>query len=215
MAWLVADFREHGFDVKHLARTIMNSAVYQRSSAPVAGNEQDEKFLSHYRVKRLPAEVLLDAISRVSGVADAFDGYPTGWRALQLPDSEAASGFLEAFGRPARESTCSCERSDEPALAQALHLANGGTLNEKLRDDQGAVARLAASDEAFGPIVDQLFRTALGRPPTPEENVRIVPVLEASVAGLEKPEERAAARRQAIEDLYWATLAGPEFLFNH
>jgi hypothetical protein len=215
MAWLVADFREHGFDVKHLARTIMNSAVYQRSSVPVAGNEQDEKFLSHYRVKRLPAEVLLDAISRVSGVADAFDGYPTGWRALQLPDSEAASGFLEAFGRPARESTCSCERSDEPALAQALHLANGGTLNEKLRKDQGAVARLAASGEAFGPIVEQLFRTALGRPPTSEESGRIVPVLEASVAGLEQPEERVAARRQAIEDLYWATLAGPEFLFNH
>lgn len=215
MDWLVADLREHRFDLKHLMRLILNSAAYQRSSEPIAGNEQDGKFLSHYQVKRLPAEVLLDAIASVTGVPDQFSGYPTGWRAMQLPDSEAASGFLDAFGRPARESTCSCERSDEPSLAQALHLANGETLNEKLRKDDGQVARLAASEEGLDQVLDRLFRSALSRPPKAEERARIVPVLQQSIEAAKTPEERVMARRQAIEDLYWATLTSPEFLFSH
>ena len=101
--WLVADFIAHRYDVKHLIRTIMNSAVYARSSVPVPGNESDAKFLSHYRVKRLPAEVLLDAISRVTEVPTPFAGYPAGWRSLQLPDSQVASTFLDSFGRPAAD----------------------------------------------------------------------------------------------------------------
>ena len=123
------------FDVKHLIRTIMTSAAYARSSLPVPGNESDTKFLSHYRVKRLPAEVLLDAIARVTEVPTPFAGYPAGWRSLQLPDSKVESTFLDSFGRPARLATCSCERSAEPSMAQALHLANGTTINEKLRSD--------------------------------------------------------------------------------
>ena len=133
------------YDVKHLIRTIMNSAVYARSSVPVPGNESDAKFLSHYRVKRLPAEVLLDAISRVTEVPTPFAGYPAGWRSLQLPDSKVDSTFLDSFGRPARLATCSCERSAEPSMAQALHLANGTTINEKLRSDSSVAAKAIAA----------------------------------------------------------------------
>lgn len=214
MAWLVEDLRSHGFDLKHLARTIMNSAAYQRSSVPVDGNEADTRFLSHYPVKRLPAEVLLDALASVTAVPDTYAGYPTNWRSMQLPDSQVASGFLESFGRPDRESTCSCERSDEPSLAQALHLANGGTLNDKLRNDQGSAAKAAASSDSFEAILDHLFKSALGRSPTAEERARILPSLDQAVASA-APADQPAARRQAIEDLYWATLTGNEFLFNH
>ncbi len=97
--WLVQDFRSQGRDVKQLICTIMTSAVYERSSAPVTGNEQDVKFLSHYNVRRLPAEVLLDAMSRVTGEPSRFAGYPEGWRSLQLPDAAVANEFLDAFGR--------------------------------------------------------------------------------------------------------------------
>src|SRR5262249_52109815 len=88
MDWVVADFRPHQYDIKPLVPPIRTSAAYARSSEPVAGNEADAKFLSHYTVKRLPAEVLLDAIAQVTGVPTPFNGYPPGWRSLQLPDTK-------------------------------------------------------------------------------------------------------------------------------
>ena len=215
MAWLVEDFRSHGRDVRHLIRRIMTSAAYSRSSDPIPGNEDDSKFLSHYPAKRLPAEVLLDAIARVTEVPTPFAGYPAGWRSLQLPDTQVASTFLGAFGRPARESTCSCERSDDPSIAQALHLANGDTLNQKLRDDRGAVARLAGAGVTDSQVIAHLFKAALGRLPNEAESAKVAGVLSEAVAGLDDPKESASARRQAIEDLFWAVLTGKEFLFNH
>jgi hypothetical protein len=213
--WLVADFLAHKYDMKHLVRTIMNSAAYARSSLPVAGNAADTKFLSHYPVKRLPAEVLLDAIAQVTEVPSSFPGYPAGWRSLQLPDTKVDSTFLASFGRPERLNTCSCERSSEPSMSQALHLANGATINEKLRADNGAVARAIAAGAADNAIIDRLFRAALSRPPTEAERARLSRILADAVAGIKDPKAAATARRQAIEDLYWATLTGNEFLFNH
>jgi hypothetical protein len=213
MSWLVADFVAHRYDLKHLIRMIMSSAAYARSSIPLAGHEADVKFLSQYPVKRLSAEVLLDAVSRVTEVATPFSGYPVGWRSLQLPDNKTESNFLDAFGRPARVSTCSCERSSEPSMAQALHLANGATINEKLRSDAGAVAREAASARSNADVLDRLFLAALSRRPTAGERTRMLALL-GTPESLE-PGKRAQARRQAIEDLYWAVLTSREFLFNH
>jgi hypothetical protein len=213
--WLVADFVAHKFDVRHLIKTIMSSAVYARSSLPVAGNEHDTKYLSHYRVKRLPAEVLLDAIAQVTEVPTAFAGYPAGWRTLQLPDSKVDNPFLESFGRPARLATCSCERSAEPSMAQALHLANGETINQKLRSDQSIVLKSIARKDADRAIVEQLFLTAMCRRPTTAEEERMVRALRDSVSGNGDAKAKANARRHAVEDLYWAVLTCQEFLFNH
>jgi hypothetical protein len=213
--WLVDDFVAHQFDIKHLIRTIMNSAVYARSSLPVPGNESDTKFLSHYRVKRLPAEVLLDAIAQVTEVPTPFDGYPAGWRSLQLPDSQVASSFLDSFGRAPRIATCSCERSSEPSMAQALHLANGTTVNEKLRSESSIAAKSVARNDRDDAIVDRLFFAALARRPTSAERDRMLKALKESTAGLTDAKAIATARRQAVEDLYWAVLTCQEFLFNH
>jgi hypothetical protein len=166
-------------------------------------------------VKRLPAEVLLDAIARVTGVPTSFSGYPTGWRSLQLPDTKVDSTFLAAFGRPERLATCSCERSAEPSMSQALHLANGATINEKLRAPEGTVAKLLASKATDGEVLDRLFLAALSRRPSERETSRLLPALSAAVAAAPDDKARAEARKQAIEDLYWATLTGHEFLFNH
>lgn len=215
MDWLVADFLAHRYDVKHLIRTIMNSAAYARSSVPVPGQAADPKYLSHYPVKRLSAEVLLDAIAQVSEVPTAFAGYPEGWRSLQLPDTKIQSTFLSSFGRPERLNTCSCERSSEPSMSQALHLANGTTINEKLRHDQSAISKALTAQASDDAIIAGLFRAALTRRPTEDEQRRLKAILNEAVAGLSDPKAAATARRQAIEDLYWATMTGNEFLFNH
>jgi hypothetical protein len=213
--WLVADFIAHRYDVKQLIRTILTSAVYARSSLPVPGNESDTKFLSHYRVKRLPAEVLLDAIAQVTEVPTSFSGYPAGWRSIQLPDSKVENAFLESFGRPARLATCSCERSAEPSMAQTLHLANGKTINEKLRSDSSVAARAIARKDDDDAIVDRLFLASLSRHATASENDRMKRALKDGTPGLKDDRAIATGRRQAIEDLYWAVLTCQEFLFNH
>src|SRR5262249_43371944 len=146
-------------DLKRLMRTILTSAAYQRSSKPLQENAADDRFYSHYIVRRLPAEVILDAYSDVTGVPTPFNQiksaagddaqpiktYPIGTRAMQLPDSLLLSRFLEAFGRPERVATCSCERTSDASVTQALHLNNGQTLNEKLRETQSVVGKWLAA----------------------------------------------------------------------
>jgi hypothetical protein len=159
--------------------------------------------------------VLLDAIARVTEVPTPFAGYPAGWRSLQLPDSKVENSFLDSFGRPARIATCSCERSAEPSMAQALHLANGTTVNEKLRSESSIAAKAIPRKDDDGAIVDRLFSAALSRRPTAAERTRMTKALKEATAGVTDPKASATARRQAMEDLYWAVLTCQEFLFNH
>jgi hypothetical protein len=212
----------------------MNSATYQLSSTPEPANAADARFYSHYLVRRLPAEVILDAVSQVTGVPQEFPGYPKGTRALQLSDSQVASYFLTAFGRPERVQTCACERQQEPSIPQALHLSNGDTINQKLRAPGGTIDRFLAEGLSDDQVLEQLTLAALSRRPTEAERARVLPILaaparaaslvpdaSAAPAGTrpspDDPGDKAAleARRQAIEDLFWATLTGKEFLFNH
>jgi hypothetical protein len=214
---LARDFVKHKFDVKHLMRTIMNSATYQRSSRPVAGNEADDRFYSRYLVRRLSGEVILDAYSQVTGVPTPFThlvtnardaespygGFPLGTRALQLPDSLVASRFLDAFGRPERANTCSCERSQDSTVGQALHLNNGKTLNDKLRAKDSVVARWLAEKVSDDQAVKRLYLAALCREPTEQERRAFAKMLAES-----------SDRREALEDLVWAVLTSKEFVFN-
>lgn len=205
---LTKDFTDHGFDLKHLIRTIMNSAAYQRSSKPNDTNQQDERFYSRYIIKRLPAETLLDAVSQVTGVPTEFPGYPTGIRAMQLPDARVNSYFLTIFGKPPRFATCECERTAEPSVTQALHVINGDTINQKLRAPGGLVdsfVKLGATDET---IINHLYLSALSRRPEQAELDRLRSLMGESKGSPE-------ARRQAIEDLVWAALTSKEFMFNH
>jgi hypothetical protein len=202
------DTARHNYDVKHLIRTIMNSAAYQQSSKANEFNRQDEKYYSRYIARRLTAETMLDAISQVTGAPSMFPDTPAGTRAMQLPDARVNSYFLKAFGKPDRVNTCECERSAEPTVTQALHIINGDTINQKLRTPGGLVdnfIRLGFSDEA---IIRHLYLSALGRLPAAEE-------LKTLKAALVEPGSGRDARRLAIEDAAWSVLTSREFLFNH
>lgn len=212
LAALTRDFIAHNFDVKHLIRTIMNSATYQLSSATNGTNEKDDKYYSHYIVRRLPAEVLLDAVSQVTGVATPFPGYAAGTRAIELPDSRVNSYFLTVFGRPERVITAESERMADPSLPQALHAINGETINEKLRAENNTIGSFLKLRLPDTMIVDYLYLSAFSRYPSAEEKRAVMEVLAKEMKTAGDPE---AQRRQIYEDLLWAILTGKEFLFNH
>ncbi len=212
---LCKDFADHGFDVKRLVRAIMNSAAYQLSSEANATNQNDNKYYSKYIVKRLPAEVLLDAMSQVTGVPTQFSGYPSGERALQLPDTQVKSEFLASFGRPPRIVCDAAERSSAPSVAQALHVINGDTLNRKLMapDAYPALAiKLGLSDSK---TLDHLFLSAYGRYPTESEKPPMLAALRKAREAPGSADVQRETRRQALEDMMWATLTSKEFLFNY
>ncbi|MBI1388668.1 MAG: DUF1553 domain-containing protein [bacterium] len=211
-AALEEEFVANGYDVKQLMRDIMNSAAYQRSSEPRLGNESDQRNYSRYFPRRLPAEVILDGYSEVTRAPTKFSGYPDGWRALQLPDTNVASSFLTVFGRPERKMTCSCERNAEPTLSQALNISNGDTLNEKLRRDGNVIDRFLDSGDSLEQYVFDLYMAALTRTPSQEEEKGVLDACngEEGWSALDRDE-----RRRRLEDVTWAVLSGKEFLFNH
>jgi hypothetical protein len=210
---LVKDFIAHNYDVDYLIRTIMRSATYQASSKPLKENADDDKYGSHFVIRRLPAEVLLDAYSQVTQVPEKFEGYPAGMRGMQLPDTAVKSYFLTAFGRPSRQQTRESERTSVPTITQALHIINGDTLNDKLRAPGSSIEmliRLGFSDEQ---IVDYLYLAALSRKPTESERSALLKALAS--AEQEKIAGEDDARRAALIDMSWALLTGEEFMFNH
>lgn len=198
---LAARFRETGYDMKALARIIMTSRVYQSAT----DESSDGRNFQAAIYRPLPAEVLLDAISQVTGVPEKFNGLPVGTRAIQLWDNRMPSYFLQVFGRPVRATVCSCERGDSPSIAQALHLMNSPEINSRLRSAKGIASRLAASPMTAAELADEIYLRCLTRFPTPAER--------EAVASLIGPD--ASGRREGIEDAMWAILNTREFACNH
>jgi hypothetical protein len=166
---LTEDFVQSGFDVRHMLRTICNSRVYQHSVETNEWNDDDTINYSHALPRRLPAEVLYDAIHLASGARPNIPGVPAGLRAAQIPDSGVSLPFLDDFGRPPRESACECERSSGIVLGPIMKLINGPTVNDALADPQNQISQLVereADDEA---VVEEIFLRFLARHPTPAE----------------------------------------------
>ena len=209
---LCADLAKHRYDLKYLIRAITATAAYQRSSQSSDPAAPDDKHYSQYIVRRLTAETLLDVYSQVTRIPTAFDGYPSGFRAMQLPDSQVASYFLTAFGRPQRIQTCSCERTKDSSVAQTLHVANGDTLNGKLRDPKSFITELVNSGCDNTTAVKEIYIRTLARYPSEAENAKAAAILGAAA---KEDADAKTKRREALEDLAWAVLSGKEFMFNH
>jgi hypothetical protein len=199
---LASEFRQHGYDIKKLIRTIMTSQVFGLSSSPSERNVSDIKNFSRYYRQRMRAEILLDAVNDVLGVEEEFAAMPPGSRAMQLWTHRSSSIFLDTFGRPDLNQDPPSERSTESTTPQVLHLMNSPALNRKLALDTARPAKLAASELTNPAIVDESYLLVYSRMPSADEQQRALEIL---------PERDQ--RRRGVEDLFWALLNTPEFSF--
>ena len=203
--WLAEDFVKHGYDLKHLMRTIMRSQTYRLSSLPNETNTADVKNHSRSYRRRLPAETLLDAVCQVTEVKESFTGLPPDALAKQTWNHKLESQFMDAFGRPNASSECPCERDAKPSVVQALHLMNSTKLQEMLAGKEGRAARLAKSDLKPEQIVEELYLACYSRLPEADE----MAIARKAVDVGEKD------RQAGIEDVLWSLLNSAEFVFNH
>ena len=201
--WLSKQVVENRYDLKAVMRLILNSRVYQLTADPNGTNREDEQNFSHHYVRRIPAEVLLDAISEVTGSPESFPGRPRGTRAIELWDNRLPSYFLDTFGRSERTSPCECGRSGEPTMAQALHLMNAPEVSAKIAHATGRVARLLRASPPItdAAMIEELTLVTLGRLPTEKERSVGQALFEST------------ARRDAAEDYLWTLLNSYDFLF--
>ncbi|MBX7209440.1 MAG: DUF1553 domain-containing protein [Verrucomicrobiaceae bacterium] len=203
MEELAKRLTDYKYDLRKIVRDIATSMTYQRTSLVNETNAGDKRNYSHAYVRRVRAEVLLDAISAITGTPNKFQGLPLGARAVQIADGAVSNYFLTTFGRAKRESVCACEVKMEPTLSQALHLMNGDAINDRIKQG-GVVAKMINDKKTDREIVDNLYLRCFTRLPNDKEWTAI----QRTIA------EAADNRKTALEDLFWALLNSKEFFFN-
>jgi hypothetical protein len=200
---LTKDFVANNHDLKRLIRNICNSAAYQRSLDAGQWNEDDTINFSHALPRRLSAEQLYDSIIQAAGAPRALPGVPAGFRAAELPDPQVEVAFLDMFGRAPRESPCECERTSDVSLGQTLNMVNGSTIADAIAHPQGLIARTLAANTGTDAMINTIYLSVLCRNPTSDEMSQA----QAYFAS-------AATPKEAAEDLMWALINSPGFLFN-
>lgn len=215
---LASNFVQSGYDLRALIRTMAQSTTYQLSSVPNAHNGIDQQNFSRYYPRRLPAEVLLDAIDALTGTPTTFADLPLGTRAISLPDNSYnnTTPLLKVFGRPEGLSVCECERAESASLAQSLHLLNSAEIKRKLSAANGRADRLSKLGGADSDMIRNLYFAAFSRPPSEEEIRETEEYLTRPVTAPQgEPLDPLKAKRNALEDLIWALMNAKEFLYNH
>ncbi|HZN40207.1 MAG TPA: DUF1553 domain-containing protein [Planctomycetota bacterium] len=194
-------FASSQFDVRVLYRRVCESRTYQMARHP---ENPPAALFAGNQVRRLSAEQLLDAIGAVTGVPTKYAGLALGQPATAIARGRSGVRFLDVFGRPPRDTACTCERREEPTLGQALHLINGDTLAQKIGDKNGRLQRALDAKLEPAAMLDDLYLAAYSRKPTAAERSRLL--------------DRIAAASDAAafwHDLYWAVLNSQEFTFQH
>jgi hypothetical protein len=209
---LAADFIENGYSLKKLERRILSSRAYQLSSEPNETNRTDQTNYSHFLVRRLMAEQIVDGMTDVTGVAEKFPSFPLGTRAMSIGVLSFAKPhyMMKVFGRNDLREVI-CERDTKPSIAQVMDLVSGDTIQHQVTATGGSLDRwLTDPVLSDRELVSRVYLSALQRPPAPEE-------VEAALAPLRSASDsdRAAQRRQAFQDLLWAVFNSKEFLFQH
>lgn len=211
MAFLESELVNSHYDVKHMFRLILNSATYQLSPIPRSDRAMAAAHFAAYPLRRLDAEVLIDALCQITGTSETYTSaipepytfMPDFQRAVDLPDGSISNSFLELFGRPTRDTGLESERNNKMSDAQELYLLNSTYLQRKIQPGPKGVAQMRARNPQI--LVPQIYLTVLSRYPT-ESELKLVMA----------HSQPASARVEAtMTDLIWALLNSSEFLYRH
>ena len=214
---LAKHLRDKKYDLKAFTRTLLNSllvSTLKPHDAAASGggkldkNRIDEQNFSHAQPRAIPAEVLLDAISQATGVPEKFNGWPEGYRAIQIWDNRMPSYFFRIFGRPVRASVCECERSNEPSIAQALHLMNSEEITSKI---SRPVHRHRPPACQLEDAAEPRSSTNYSWPRCRASRTEAERTLMLCSVFAREAEDRPAA----VEDVLWALLNSRSFVYNH
>jgi hypothetical protein len=202
LAALTDHFIRDGFNVRKLMRAICVSRTYQTSIIPNKWNEDDQINFSHALPRRLSAEQLLDAVAICTGSKSKLPGLPVGMRSVDLPDGLVeGNDFLTLFGRPKRQSACECERTSNITLSHAMNLINGRMIGDALNAPENRLKKLVETEKEDKKVIEEIYYSVLNRPPTEEEFSAV-------------DFAQGATRLETAQDLAWALMNSPAFLFN-
>jgi hypothetical protein len=193
---------EYNYDLKRMVRDICNSYTYQMSTQARAPEFADTRNFAVARVRRLSAEQMLEALSTATDTDVKFAGLPLGANATQVTNS--GNYFLNIFGRPSRDSVCTCDRTNEPTLAQSLHLINGDTINGAIQREGSSLDQWIKESLPPADVVRRMYMASVSRPPSEEETTRLAQYV-----------EQAEDKTAALQDAFWSVLNSKEFMFNH
>ena len=212
LAFLEQELVSSHYDLKHIYRLILTSQTYQLSAAATNDTPEAQAQFAYYPLRRLEAEVLIDALNKVTGtteqytsaIPEPFTYVPENQRSIALPDGSISSPFLELFGRPPRDTGLESERNNRPTAAQELHLLNSSHLQRKLADSP-RLRNLLESRASPREKANGLYLLILSRFPTePEWN---------TVAAYSRSTQ--PRQEEALLDVAWALINSAEFLYRH
>jgi hypothetical protein len=201
------------YDLRHIYRLILNSRTYQQSSIP-SGDEADAKVaFAHYKVRRLDAEVLIDALCRIGGDGEGYSSatpepytfIPKENRTIALADGSITSSFLATFGRPSRDTGLESERNNNPTDSQSLYMLNSTDVQRRIERSPQLRDLVSADKKSVPVLVGDVYVFILSRYPTSSE----------SKIAEQYFKTKGLGRRQAVNDLAWALINSKEFLYRH
>jgi hypothetical protein len=211
LAYLAGQFAASGYDFKALYRQILNSRTYQLASLPKAGGPEAVANFASYPLRRLDAEVLIDAVDKVTGTNESYSSaipepytfIPDDLRSIALPDGSITSSFLEMFGRPPRDTGLESERNNRVTAAQKLWLLNSSAMQRKIESSR-MITFQTATNRPVGDVATGMYLGILSRFPTAAETGAVESYFQSGIP-----------RRQATVDLAWALMNSTEFLYRH
>jgi hypothetical protein len=213
LAYLEKELVNANYDLKPIYRLILNSRTYQQSSIPRSDSKDAEALFAYYPVRRLDAEVLIDALNWLGGTGEGYSSaipepftyIPEYQRSIALADGSITSSFLEMFGRPSRDTGLESERNNQPTDAQRLHLLNSSDIQRKIEKSQRLYQLTLAAKGNRQKLIRSVYLTILSRDPTQDE-----------LAAAEKYfKTEGLVFKQAQQDLEWALINTKEFLYRH
>ncbi len=212
LAYLERELVAAHYDLKHIYRLILNSQTYQLSFIRPTDRPDAAENFAFYPLRRLDAEVLIDAICQITGTSEQYSSsipepytfIPEGSRAISLADGSITSPFLEMFGRPARDAGLESERNNLPAANQRLEMLNSSHVQLKIQQSSKLRSLVQRSGNPRDPV-DSLYLTILSRYPT-EDELRVIGAYFRASAG---------NKWIPVVDTVWALVNSAEFIYRH